>query len=688
MFKQKGNKLIYFYDNETVLVEPWGENSFRVRVTHNEEFTDHDWALLSEKKADINLKPETQIEIEEYESKEQDGILDMDHGDEQSYAEIKNGKLVARFNSHGVLTFKNNKGETLLKENWRRRKDEPSMSLEIEGREMKPVEGDNYRATLRFKANAGEKIYGMGQYQHNFLNLKGCSLELAQRNSQASVPFFISNQGYGFLWNNPAIGSVNFAKNGTEWVAKSTKQMDYWITAGDSPAEIQQRYADVTGKVPMMPDYAMGLWQSKLRYRTQEEVLEVARKYKELGLPLDVIVIDFFHWTQQGDYKFDPEYWPDPEKMIEELNAMDIEVMVSFWPSVDYRSENFAEMMEKGYLVRTEEGVRVTMQFFGQEVFLDPTNPEAQKFVWNKVKENYWDKGIKMFWLDIAEPEYTGYDFGNYRYYLGSDLEVGNIYPAMYSKTFYEGMKEEGLENPINLVRCAWAGSQKYGTLVWSGDIDCTFNSLQRQIKAGLSMGLAGIPWVTTDIGGFQGANIHDEDFKKLLIRWFQFACFSPVMRMHGYRQPGTHFDNDFIAGVGQMGTGAENEIWSYGEEYFEIMKDYLFLRERLRPYIKDQMKKAHEDGTPVMRTLFYEFPEDQNCWDIDDQYLFGPDILVAPIVKEEQYEREVYLPEGSNWTNPWTNEEFEGGQTISVEADLETIPVFLKDEAKLPIKG
>ncbi|MFD2877153.1 TIM-barrel domain-containing protein [Paenibacillus rhizoplanae] len=200
---------------------------------------------------------------------------------------------------------------------------------------------------LRLEADPLEKLYGMGQYQHSFLNLKGCSLELTHRNSQISIPFVLSSAGYGFLWHNPAIGQAHFSLNVTEWTAPSTKQLDYWITAGDSPAEIEEAYAKATGTVPMMPDYGMGFWQCKLRYRTQEELLEVAREHKRRGLPIDVIVIDFFHWTNQGDWRFDPEYWPDPEAMVQELQALGIELMVSVWPTVQTESENYKEMLEK-----------------------------------------------------------------------------------------------------------------------------------------------------------------------------------------------------------------------------------------------------------------------------------------------------------------------------------------------------
>jgi alpha-glucosidase (family GH31 glycosyl hydrolase) len=230
-------------------------------------------------------------------------------------------------------------------------------ALGLDAREFQPIPGGDYQLKIRFESNPDEKIFGMGQYQHPYLDLKSCILELAQRNSQVSVPFAISNLGYGFLWNNPAIGQVTFGKNATEWVARSTKQLDYWITAGDTPAEIEEAYAGVTGTVPMMPDYGMGFWQCKLRYRTQDELLDIAREYKRRGLPISVIVIDFFHWPKQGEWKFDPAYWPDPDMMVRELEEMGIKLMVSVWPTVDKECENYSEMLQNGYLVRTDRGV-------------------------------------------------------------------------------------------------------------------------------------------------------------------------------------------------------------------------------------------------------------------------------------------------------------------------------------------
>lgn len=658
VFRKENNCLKYHYDAEELWIEPWGDNSFRVRATKMAEMPKENWALSVETEA---IMPEIKIE--------------------KDYAGIKNGKIEARISRYGKLTFYNQRGEVLLDEYLRNRLDVFAgycSALEVEARELKPIPGGDYHLSMRFVSEPEEKIYGMGQYQQPYLNLKGTDLELAQRNSQASVPFAISSLGYGFLWNNPAVGRAIFGKNITTWEAYSAKGLDYWITAEDTPAKIEESYAKVTGTVPMMPDYAMGFWQCKLRYQTQDELLEVAREYKRRELPISVIVIDYFHWPLQGDWKFDLNYWPDPDAMIKELEEMGIRLMVSIWPTVDYRSENFQEMKEKGYLIRTDKGFRIAMDFQGNTVHFDATNPKAREFVWEKAKKNYFEKGIRIFWLDEAEPEYSVYDFDNYRYYLGPNVQIGNIYPAMYAKTFFDGMKAEGQENIINLLRCAWAGSQKYGALVWSGDIHSSFGSLKNQLAAGLNMGIAGIPWWTTDIGGFHGGNPKDPAFQELLIRWFEYGTFCPVMRLHGYREPlkepmGTK-------GGAACVSGADNEVWSFGEEAYEICRMYLQLRNRMKPYIAELMEAAHRKGTPVMRPLFYDFPEDQQSWEVEDEYLFGPDVLVAPILYADMRNRKVYLPKGSIWKDYWTGETMEGGRTIEADAPLHRLPVFTRN--------
>ncbi len=656
-FCKENHALVGKMKHETLRVEAWGKNALRVRSTQYPKLSDNDWALADSTAGEAEI------------------IMEGDG------AVIRNGKISARVNPFGVITFFR-EDEPILREYYRNYDGTESMEsrcLKVISREFDPILGGDYRLSVRFESNDLEKIYGMGQYQHAYMNQKGCILELAQRNSQISIPFALSNLGYGFLWNNPAVGNVTFGKNYTEWHAKATEQMDYWIIADDSPAQIIQNYTEITGRAPMMPENVLGLWQCKLRYRTQEEVLNVAREYKRLSIPLDVIVIDFFHWTRQGDWHFDPEYWPDPKAMVEELHSMGTRVMVSVWPSVDRKSENFEEMEQKGFLVRAESGSIQTYDFNGDCVTFDATNPMARAFVWEKCRENYYKYGIDMFWLDNAEPDYAVYDFDNYRYYSGSALKVSNIYPMMYTKAFYDGLKAEHQSGIVNLTRSAWAGSQKYAALVWSGDVPSTFEAFRDQLAGGLNIGLTGIPWWTTDIGGFMGGDVHDPNFVQLLLRWFEFAVFCPILRMHGDRDPHdipSLSDKDY--GGGYLFTGQPNELWSYGEEAMKIMRKQLNLRYSLKPYLLDLMKEAHETGAPLMRTLFYEFPEDGKCWDISDEYLFGTKYLVAPVLYVNQFVRDVYLPVGI-WKNINDGKQYSGGQTVKCAAPIDCIPVFEK---------
>ncbi|HIY57044.1 MAG TPA: glycoside hydrolase family 31 protein [Candidatus Tetragenococcus pullicola] len=643
----------YQNGNEQVRLMAWGKNSLRV---------------ISNPSGPVNLDCAALLEVEPTEA-----IITIEDG----IAKITNGKITGvidesnTWNPNGKLSFYNQKGELLLKEAY----DGPFLD---KPRWFRGIPGGDFRLQATFSSNPEEKIYGMGQYQQNILNLKGCNLELAHRNSQVSIPFYVSNLGYGFFWHNPAVGTVSFGTNTTEWRAESTKQLDYWITAGDNPAEIESQYSDVTGHAPMMPEYGLGFWQCKLRYSSQEEVLKIAREYHKRKIPVDVLVIDYYHWPRCGDFRFDENFFPDPKAMADEVRSYGMELMVSIWPQIESRSENYNEMKRKGLLVKTDRGIDVQMLFHGNNVFYDATNPKARRYVWEKVKKNYRENGIRLFWLDEAEPEYGTYDFDMYRYYIGSALQKTNLYPREYVRGFDEGEQTDYQEHSIKLVRCAWAGSQRYGALVWSGDIHSNFEVFKRQIVAGLQMGLAGIPWWTTDIGGFHGGNIYDNNFQELLIRWFQWATFCPVMRLHGSRHPQTPlFKAD---GEPTEMTGAANEIWSYGEENYEIMKKFILIRESLRDYTRELMREASEKGTPVMRTMFYDFPEDVITWDLDTQYMYGSDILVAPIVEEKATERWIYLPEGVTWVDARDGNSYEGGQWIKAQATIDTLPIFLKE--------
>ncbi|MGN0420512.1 MAG: TIM-barrel domain-containing protein [Acetatifactor sp.] len=678
---QENNRIIIGDGKSSVWVEPWGKNSIRVRMTAVPQMDDNDWALTEPVE---EVTPQITFETKDVTDPWYQGEEWAKYHRTGTFVTLVNGKITVKISDEGWLSFYNQKGELLTEEYWRNRNriNRYCVPLRVDARELKPVPGGtDFELTARFEAFDDEMIFGMGQYQEKHMNKKGATLELAHRNSQASVPFYVSSRGYGFFWNNPAIGTATFGTNKTEWYAKRTKKLDYFITAGDTPAEIESQYSLATGRTPMMPEYGMGYWQCKLRYRNQEELLAVAREHKRRGLPMDAIVIDFFHWTMQGDFKFEPLDWPDPEAMVKELKELGIETVVSVWPTIDERSENFGKMADMGYLVNADRGNQNHMTWMGNTVFYDATHPGAQQFVWNRCKENYYDKyGIRCFWLDEAEPEYGPYDFDNYRYYAGPALQCSNVYPIGYAKGFYDGLKAAGEKDVLSLVRCAWAGSQKYGVLTWSGDIYSSFRSMQEQLQAGLSMSMAGIPWWTSDIGGFLGGNIADKDFQELLLRWFAWGAFCPVFRMHGERSPWYEREQEFRNGVRQLTSGQDNEVWSFGEENYQILSKYLFIRERLRPYIRECMQAASETGAPVMRPLFYDFPEDKACWAVEDSYMFGPDLLVSPVMEAGADSRRIYLPAGTRWTDAYTKQVYEGGQWVTVPAPIDIIPVMVRE--------
>ncbi|MCD7884256.1 MAG: family 31 glucosidase [Lachnospiraceae bacterium] len=713
IFSNDHGALVARRQGETLRIEAWGKDSLRVRAAMNSGLNSNDWALT-----EVPAQAEAQIAIfapGEWARKAPAWTGADPNLGAEGCAMITNGRICALVNRAGIISYykwtpskefpdaqsadtssadsgnngaasgtEGNGSWTLILREYGRNYggtiSRESRCLKIDGREWKGIQGgDTYRLNVKFESNDGEKLFGMGQYQQPWLDHKGSVLELEQRNSQITVPFAVSSLGYGFLWNNPAVGRVTFGKNYTEWIARATKQMDYWITAADTPKEILASYTSVTGHAPMFPEDRMGLWQCKLRYRTQAEVLEIAHRYQEEGIHIDQIVIDFFHWTVQGDWKFDKTYWPDPKAMVDELHSMGIKVIVSVWPSVDRRSENFEPMYERGLLMKTDRGEPQTYDYQGDCVEIDPFNPETREYVWEVCKKNYYDLGIDAFWLDNSEPDLGVYDFDNYRYQAGAALTCSNLYPQMYSRIFYDKMSQLRDGTVVNLLRCGWAGSQKYGNVIWSGDVPSTFEAFRDQLQAGLNMGLAGIPWWTTDIGGFMTDDVNDPDFRQLLIRWYQFAVYSAVLRMHGDRGP---YDipplDERDWGGGYLHTGQPNELWSYGEDNYRIMRDYYELRISMHDYIRDLYQEAHENGSPLIRTMFYEFPEDAKCWELSDQYMFGSKYLVAPILHLNEFRRNVYLPEGE-WKLTSTGEIYAGGQTVTVDAPIEYMPVFEK---------
>lgn len=651
LFTIVGNRLEWENEGELFWIEAFGPNTLRFRSSRSLIISDENWNILPQS----DIKPNIQI-LEEK-------------------AIISNGNIRAEIRENdGLITYYDKKNGILLKE---------AYDHDVTGfaRQYKSRGSDRFELKLTFEADKNEYLYGMGQYQNDCLNLKGSVLDLAQINKQISIPFLLSSKGYGFIWNNPSIGRADLSMTHTSFSAIYAKQIDYFIFAEESPADIVRRYSDLTGKSPMMPSFATGLWQSKLRYSSQEELLSVAREYKKRNLPISVIVADYFHWPLSGDWKFDPKFWPDPAAMVKELDSMGIKLMVSVWPTVEQASENYPIMSRKNYLIRVEEGVNISMAYRGGLTYVDLTNPDARQFMWEKIKKDYYDIGVRMFWLDEAEPDIDPPDYDNIRYFKGNGLEMSSIYPFNFAQALYEGQKQAGQKDIINLIRSAWIGSQRFGIVVWSGDIYGSFKTLQMQLKAGLNISLCGIPWWTTDIGGFYWSEDTQEQFHELIIRWFQFGTFCPIMRMHGDRPPRRDIPGAIV------GSGGPNELWSYGEDAYQIMSRYLQIREQLKPYILKNMEMASKEGIPMMRPLFFDFPDDQVTYTVEDQYMFGPDLLVAPVVDYMTKTRKIYFPSGALWTDALSGKVYKGGQTIDYNVTIDNIPVFCKNGFNFKIK-
>lgn len=654
MLEVYDNKIWYERRNEKVCIFPWGKDTLRFVSAPDGNIINENWNLLPP-------------DYEKWDECETEAYI------EDGMAIIKNGIMKAVLHENGkVIYYKNNK--IILEEMTENAFDAFYRTYRARG-------DSSFEANILFKPDKEEHFYGLGQEANDCFDMKGSTSNLEHRNTKSSIPFVYSSKGYGFLWNNPAIGRCELANNRYKWTVYKTKQVDYLVIGGENPGDVMSKYADIMGHTPKFPEFASGFWQSKLRYESSEDLLEVAKEYKRRNIPISVIVIDYFHWTQQGDWKFEPSLWKDVEGMVKELDKMGIKLMVSIWPTTNPQSENYKYMDDRNMILRTENGLYGMQDFYGQQDYIDTLKEETRDYVWDIIKKNYYDRGIKYFWLDEAEPGLVPNHYDNIRCCRGNFSEFALLYPYYYAKMFYDGLKEAGEEEIITLERAAYAGISRYGALIWSGDLQSTFDNLRKSVKTGLNMAMSGISWWTTDIGGFWGGDTESEYFRELIIRWFQFGVFCPVTRLHGVRvkQKG-HVDRH--PGIPEM-SGGDNEIWSFGKKDYEILKNLIELREKLRPYVMKYMDIAQETGSPIMRPMFYDFPEDKICYELDDQYMFGKDILFAPITEQGCTQRNVYLPEG-NWICVTDKKEYAGNNTVNIHADINEYIAFVKKDSKV----
>jgi len=571
-----------------------------------------------------------------------------------------------------------------------------------------PLVGAGYlTANLTVSAgDANEVIYGLGQ--GNWTPEGGCPaaglagarivplerngqrVNLQQRKFHVSIPFLYSTAGYGFLFNMPGYGDVSIGAHGVggaSWSAHAALFLDFWVTAlpagvaAPAGGPVYKQYADATGHAPPLRDNAFKFWQSRNRYKSSEIAISVAKKYAAIQPPLDVgvLVIDYKNQLHDGDFAPNPACYPDVRALSDEVSAaINATTMFSFWPEVIAASPEHAVLDARGCLINSDLGGRA----------VDATIPECREFIWSTMlKPRYYDKGVDAYWLDETDGEGTGGggdgDYG-YNTSYGPACAYSNLWVndwlSMYSDPV--AMQPGQIDPPLVLTRGVWAGGQRHGIVLWSSDIHSSFEQLASQVPQGVHASMSGIPWWTTDVGGYGCGFAQPNDspyMRELIVRWYQFGCFSPVFRTHGCRA-GPSEPNTAQCSPAQGSCGF-NEIWSYGADTQVVLEKYVRFRSSMKGYLKELDRNVTAHGVPTMRPLAFEFPNDPKARGIDDQYMLGPSYLVAPVTAQNATTRTMYFPAGANWASVFhpSSAPIEGGQILTVPAPLDDIPVYVR---------
>jgi alpha-D-xyloside xylohydrolase len=590
------------------------------------------------------------------------------------------------------IVFKTPEGKTLLEMNgWQQavpnNKDGTAGILH----DRRASDPDFYVVGASFASPDDEHYYGLGQNQEGFLDHRGHPVRCwADYNAPAGasfcVPFLITNKGYGLLWDNPSKTTILPGFNErTSWTSEVGERVSYFVIAGATADEIYAGYKLLTGPTHMLPKAAYGYIQCKQRYASQDELMAVAKGYRERHLPADVLVVDWFYFTKMGQFDLDPKYWPDPKGMNKQLHDMGFETMISVWPRFVKEDRYYDELNKKGWFIHLADGKPIDgLPYDRAGSDIDTTNPEAAAWYWKTIHEDIVSQGFDSLWADETEPDLP--PNGAY-FHVGPGTQYFNVYPLFHTGALFNGFrKDEPGRRALILSRDAYIGAQRNGTIFWSSDIGPTWDAFRRQIPTGLDFAASGFAYWSNDTGGWQylpgqhhgahaplldpsdaRANVGGyDDYPELYTRWFQYATFLPIMRAHGSRR--------------------ENEVWSYGKQAEPILEKYLRLRYELMPYIYSLGYKAWETGAPFLRALPLDFPGDPKVADLGNEYMFGPAFLVAPVTEQGATSREIYLPAGTDWYNYWTHERLKGGQTITAQAPIDTIPVFVRAGSIVPL--
>lgn len=545
-----------------------------------------------------------------------------------------------------------------------------------------------------FRLSAGEGIYGLGQDQKGVMNYRNHEVNLRQSNMYVANPFLLSTRGYGILWDNYSASVFRDSKNGALFESALGDCIDYYFVYGPTSDEVIRNYRDLTGQAPMFGKWAFGFWQCRERYSSQEEIVGIVKKFRILNIPLDNIVQDWRYWGETENWnstEFGNPLFPDPKGMIDSIHLLNAHVMISVWPSFGMNTSIYKELKNNRMLFDfttwpPEGGVRV----------YDPFNPAARDIYWKYINKNIFTLGMDAWWLDATEPEQGDRQekIDSSKTYLGSFKQFRNAFPLMTNRGVYENQRKISSDKRVFiLTRSAFTGQQRYASAVWSGDIDGNWDVFRKQISGGLNFCMSGMPYWTTDIGGFFVRNelypngVKDPAYQELYVRWFQFGTFCPLFRAHGTSTPREIFN------FGSKG------YWAY-----DVQEKFIHLRYRLLPYIYSLSHKVTTDGYTLMRGLPMDYPDNPNVLSINNQYMFGPAFLVCPVTEplytKESEDKTIhkvadfsiiqntlnYLPESDEWFDFWTGEKIQGGKMLNRPAPVDIMPLYVKAGSVVPM--
>jgi alpha-D-xyloside xylohydrolase len=680
---------------ETIVLEPYAPNILRVTLSlkHDSAVAGPGYGLVASPAAEGWSVTET-AQADVYQSSRI--VASVDKELPSTRPPVQTELDIAKYFNGSApgahITLRTPEGKTLLEmTGWSQAVPNQKDGTADVLRDRRPTDAEFFTVGASFVSPDDEHYYGLGQNHEGFLDHRGHAVRcwqdyLATAAPSVCVPFLVTNKGYGLVWDNPSKTIIEPGFNEqTRWTSQVGDRVSFFVIAGATADEIYAGYRLLTGPTPLLPKAAYGYIQCKQRYASQKEVLEVAQGYRDRHLPADVLVVDWFYYTKMGQMDLDPSFWPDPAAMNKKLHDMGFETMISVWPRFAPADRYYDELLKKGWLIHKADGTPIDgLPYDRAGSDIDTTNPDAAAWYWKTIHENILSKGFDSLWADETEPDLP--PNGAY-FHIGPGTQFFNVYPLFHTAALYDGFRrDEPGRRALILSRDAYLGAQRNGTIFWSSDIYPTWDTLKRQIPTGLDFAASGLTYWSNDTGGWQylPAEHHPahkplldpadarqnvggyDDYPELYTRWFQYAAFLPIFRTHGSRPA--------------------NEVWSYGGQAEPILEKYLRLRYQLMPYIYSLGYKTWLSGAPFMRALPLDFPNDPKVADLRDEYMFGPAFLVAPVTEQGATSRQVYLPAGADWYNYWTQERVQGGQTITVQAPIDTLPLFVRAGSIIPL--